>query len=196
MSKEAFPGNAEGFDPFNDGVEFFPDAEIELFLRKESMAPAMAKVIDLLRKAVHSDEAIMRVDTDRTRWHHIRDAALSENYPFVHDRLVLTPKEGIRTGVARKELRYAVGAEDSTNIRPKFIFITDYAENGELVSESIMTETTFGWYDDDVSLETHNGYIVDVRGLKHEEDFDPKYYKEILSYYELTPQSNDIDEAA
>lgn len=195
MNNEVFSGSSGDFDPFEQVGEFLDDSNIELFYRKETIAPAMAAVISKLRKAEHSDEALINIDSDRTRYYHIRMDS-DENYPFVHDRLVLIPKNRIDVGVARKELRFAVASNDEINIRPKFIFITDFDKDGELISESIMTETSFGWYDDDVSLGIDKDHVYEVAGLQHDPDFDGAYYAEILSYYELAPQTNDYTEAA
>ena len=187
MSKEVFPYNHGEFEP-ESSVD-----SVEDFLRRESMAPAVAASIRMLRKAAYFDEALSGVDASHTRRYRIRSAG-NYSYPFIHDRIILSPKRGSETTVARREMRFSVTKEDTENIRPKYIFITDFDDEGELVAETIMTEDKYGWYDSDVSLTIEEDHITDIQGLQQDEYFDANFFAEHLNWFDLEPQTNRYSE--
>ncbi|MDZ7785901.1 MAG: hypothetical protein U5L95_02160 [Candidatus Saccharibacteria bacterium] len=184
-----FPDFGEGA---REGAAFsFEMTEVDE--RYLEVKPVFDKVTGFLLRAKASDEALEEVAGPRTRRFKIRSAG-NDDFPFAHDHVTLIPKRREETIIARRDLRFAVSERDQENQTLKTVFITDFDSNGDAMGDFILTETTFGWYSDDVRLHLREGKLGGIEGLEHEKNA-PAFLDAQMEMFELDHQTNHSEAA-
>lgn len=167
--------------------------EFERFLK---YSPAMDALLGKLETAKELDKTTVEIEEGRTSRYVMR--VVPENrFDFIYDELVLKPKRLAVTESAKKILHFAMPQNSNDQFQATAVRIQDFNELGEQTSEKILTNTTFGWIDDDVSLPVNNDrYLTDVIGVTEEPDFDAEVFIAQLKDYELDDRQHGVNEQA
>jgi hypothetical protein len=195
MQGEMFPPN-DDFERFSHEDE----AELHRIIENEphDLTVALQAVQSKLKEALDSDAALETVGDfqSRSRKFVIR-AHSNDDFPFIHDRIVLIPKRLEQTEIARREIRFASQDDNLATINTKHVLIADYDKDEELIGEYILTEGAYGWYDENVKLAIANDRLNGVVGLNHDPDFTSDFFIAELGMFELERQlNNESSEAA